>query len=214
MIITNPIYDDKGRIVYYVDDNNHKFVVLYNRDIYTEEFIDDNGVERFKVYDFNHNLIFSNVVEKYFNEYGHKVHRYKEEKMEELNTKDKEQLRIEVANMIAKGHTYKEIEDALEHVRICTELNQEAEKYGWEYICKNRKLPIDFIRRHANKIDWEVASAFQNFSEEELREFADKIDWVTVFLKYENLSKDFLYEFQDKIRNAFVKYIRYELNVG
>ena len=206
-MVKNPVYDGKGRIVYFVDKNNHKFTVLYNYGVYTEEFIDDNGIERFKTYDFNHNLISKAIVIKSTNEYGHSVHEIKEEKsMDELNLKDKEKLRIEVANLIATGHSYDEIYDALEHVKICSNLNQEAEKKGWNFICKERKLPIDYIRRNMNKVNWELVSAFQTLTEDEIREFADKVDWITIFLKYE-LSKEFLYEFQGAIRNALAQYM-------
>lgn len=212
-------YDSDGRLVHIENSNKEESFLDWDKQINIIKFIGKDGYVVTQKFDFDGNLLFhDNGFERYY--YDKKGNLFKKEIYAtcdkednmELNTKDKEQLRIEVANLIAKGHSYKEIADALEQVKIHSDLLAEAEEYGWDFISKYRKMPIDFIRKYKNKINWEEASAFQNFSEDELREFSDKIDWLTIFLKYE-LSKDLLYDFQSEIRNSVAHHLSVNLNM-
>lgn len=46
------------------------------------------------------------------------------------------------------------------------------------------------------EFDWSRTSRYQNLSEDFIREFQDKVDWFYISL-YQNLSEDFKKEFKD-----------------
>lgn len=209
-IATNYFYDPIGRLVCISNVLDEVTFIDYDNEISIETHIAENGNIVCRTYDFDHRLIYH--MDKYGNETwfdkeGNVTKRKEVVHMNDgLTQKDREAL----IKFISEGYSFDEIGKALEEMKISNELLMEAEKYGWSFICKNRKLPINFIRKYADKISWEDISYYHTFTEDELREFADRIDWLVVLLKYDNLSNDFIVEFYDRMRKAVRKEMRFK----
>ena len=56
---------------------------------------------------------------------------------------------------------------------------------------------------NVNNANWDAISNYQNLSEDFIREFQNKIDWNNIFY-YQVLSEDFIREFQDKVNWDYI----------
>ena len=70
----------------------------------------------------------------------------------------------------------------------------------WEFACiDSNSLSEDFMREFSDVLDWYTASMFQQMSESFMREFSDKLYWPFISQAQNNLSKEFINDFYDKL---------------
>jgi hypothetical protein len=70
--------------------------------------------------------------------------------------------------------------------------------WDWDGICRDKKLSIEFMRKHKEQVNWQCISIYQKLSEEAIREFHYYFDWKYVF-KYQNLSEQLIRDFRNKL---------------